>query len=177
MDTPRAGVFRRAVILLTLTLLFGVLAVPAKAHKFYGQKPGIVHCDKFNLKDHTHDAVIENPSIKMYDGHGNLLSAKVAVAVVVEAELVVCVEVDAEADVDIVLEAVLDDDKNGKKDSIVVRVDVDAKADVNVKIKARVHGRIGLFVGVAVQADIDISLKGGDKKSYRCKGKDGYDQY
>ncbi|MDQ4145925.1 MAG: hypothetical protein M3198_19695 [Actinomycetota bacterium] len=177
---PKVMQFRavkRAVVLLALTsLLLGISALPAQAHKM-PQKPGDVHCDKFNMKNLTGDTVIENPEVKMYDDKGNLLAAKVVVAVVVDADLIVCVEVDAEADINIVLEAVLDEDKNGKKDTVVVRVDIDAKADVNVKVAAKIRGKIGLTVAVAVEVNANVAVKAGEKKSMKCKGKDGVDTY
>jgi hypothetical protein len=175
MKASEFRVFRPAIALLAVTsLLLGVSALAAQAHKT-PQKPGDVHCDKFDMTALTADAVIENPAVHIYDDKGNLLTTKTAVAVVVNAQLVVCVEVDAAADVDIHLEAVLDEDKNGKKDTVVVRVDVEAKADVNVKVAAKVTGKIGLTVGVAVEVNARISLKAGEKKSMKCKGKDSVD--
>jgi hypothetical protein len=83
----------------------------------------------------------------------------------------------AEADVVISLEGVLDDDKNGKKDTILVNVDVLTEVDAKVHINAKIKGQIGLSIGVAVNVDVDLDVKGGEKKSTKCKGKDGVDSY
>lgn len=165
-----------ALLFAATSLVLGFSALTAQAHKM-PQKPGDVHCDKFNMKELTGDSVLENPDVKIYDDKGNLLDAKISASVVVDAELIVCVEVDAEADVDIALEAVLDEDKNGKKDTVVVRVDIDAKADVNVKVAAKIKGRIGLTLTVAVQANAKVTVKAGEKKSMKCKAKDPVDTY
>lgn len=177
MSIPKLSVTRRAAAALAVaSFLVAGLAGPAQAHKMV-QKPGVIHCDKFSMKDYTADASIENPKVTMYDDKGNLLAAKAALAVVINADLVVCVEVNAEAEVDIVLEAVLDGDKNGKKDTLVVRVDILGRADVNAKIKAEIRGQIGVSIAVAVKVDLDLAVKAGEKKSTKCHGKDGYDQY
>lgn len=180
MHIRKAGAFRRAVVLATLApMVFGLLATPAKAHNYYGQKPGIIHCDAFSFKDYTGDWVVEKPTIKFFDEYGNELAAQVSLAVLVDAKLVVCVEVDADADVDIFLDGVLDDNGDGKKDTLVVKVLAlaHANADVHVKVKAQVKGKVGLSVVVALAVNLDIDLKAGEKKEYNCKGKDGYDQY
>ncbi len=171
----RYGAVRRGAIVFALvSMLVGLLGSPAHG---YSTKPGETYCKGFDLKALTNDAVIENASIKIFDDKGNLLSAKVAASVVVNAELIVCVKVSANAAIDIALEAVLDEDKNGKKDTIVVKVDVLADIDAKVNINAKIKGKIGLTVAVAVEANVDIDVKGGEKKTTKCKGKDGYDQY
>jgi hypothetical protein len=167
---------RGGIIFLLASVLVALVGSPAQAHKMW-QKPGVIHCDEFDMKSLTGDSVIEKPEVKFYDDKGNLLAAKVSASIVVNAKLIVCVEVDAEAEVNIVLDGILDENKDGKKDTVVVRIDVIAKADVNVKVRAKIKGQVGISVTVALQLDLDLKLKAGEKKSTKCKGKDGVDTY
>ena len=173
--TVRQGAVRRGAIIFTMAaVLVGLIGSPAHATL----KPGGTQCSGFNMKNLTADVAIENAKLELFDkGTGNVLDADVAVSVVVNAVLEVCVKATAEVDVIITLGAVLDGDKNGKKDTIVVNVEVLAKADAQVSIIAKLKGTIGLTVAVAAQVDVDFALKGGEKKDTGCKAKDGYDQY
>lgn len=175
MRKSLTGAMRRGALLATLTfVLVGLISSPAHA---WTQKPGETHCKNFNFKDLTADLVVENASVKLADDKGNLLAADVAASVLINANLVVCVTANAEAEVDIALGGILDDDKNGKKDTILVNIDVLAKADAKAHIHAKIKGQIGATVSVAAHVDIDLDVKGGEKKSTKCKGKDGVDSY
>lgn len=150
---------------------------PAFAHNMENQKKDQIHCDKASFLALTGDKWVEDPKVAMYDDKGNLLAAEAKAAVVANAELVVCVKllVGIKVDVNIFVKAALDTNGDGKKDTIVVAVDVKADVDVQIELKAKIVGQVNLSASVVAEVNAKVALKGGEKKRYKCKGKDGYD--